>query len=191
MTWSYPPVSGATHSGQRSRRSRPRLSCRPGWPDKNNPTQNFDPAKASRLNPATPPDWRWRVKPLLDQRKDEERPAGIQLLKLDASVETKLSAQATMLEGFQAVAARHQHALERLRNARQILFRGNVGLVRFEREDQKITAVHEVYTSFSDPAATRRSLPEAFLVQVASLGPKPEDRPERLRERQSSRRRAA
>lgn len=156
-----------------------------GWPDKNNPTQNFDPAKASRLNPATPPDWRWRVKPLLDQRKDEERPAGIQLLKLDASVETKLSAQATMLEGFQAVAARHQHALERLRNARQILFRGNVGLVRFEREDQKITAVHEVYTSFSDPGQPTPQItkPEAFLVQVACLGPEPEDRPERLREK--------
>ena len=90
-----------------------------------------------------------------------------------------------MLEGFQAVAARHQHALERLRNARQILFRGNVGLVRFEREDQKVTAVHEVYTSFSDPGQPTPQItkPEAFLVQVARLGPEPEDRPERLREK--------
>ena len=71
------------------------------------------------------------------------------------------------------------------RNARQILFRGNVGLVRFEREDQKITAVHEVYTSFSDPTQPTPQItkPEAFLVQVASLGPEPEDRPERLREK--------
>src|SRR5262249_57903290 len=93
-----------------------------GWPDKNDPAhpENFDPAKASRLNPAVPPDWRWRVQPLLDRRKDEERPASIQLLKLDAFGETKLSAQATMLEGFQAVAARHQHALQRLGTDRQI-----------------------------------------------------------------------
>ena len=31
-------------------------------------------AKSSRLNPATPPDWRWRVKPLLDDRA--RRPTG-------------------------------------------------------------------------------------------------------------------
>ena len=70
-------------------------------------------------------------------------------------------------------------------NARQILFRGNVGLVRFEREDQKVTAVHEVYTSFSDPGQPTPQItkPEAFLVQVARLGPEPEDRPERLREK--------
>ena len=59
-----------------------------------------------------------------------------------------------MLEGFQAVAARHQHALKRLRNARQILFRGNVGLRPIRaRETARSTAVHEVYTSFSDPDA--------------------------------------
>jgi hypothetical protein len=157
-----------------------------GWPDQNDPArpETFDPAKASRINTATPPDWRWRVKPLVDQRKNEERPAAIRLLDLDPSVETKLSAPATMLEGFQAVAARHQHALERLRNARQILFRGNVGLVRFERDGVKLTAFHEVYTSFSDPTQPTPQIikPEAFLVQVAPLGPEPEDRPERLRE---------
>jgi hypothetical protein len=90
-----------------------------------------------------------------------------------------------MLEGFQAVAARHQHALERLRNARQILFRGNVGLVRFTRDGARLTAVHEVYSSFSDPSQPNPEIPkpEAFLVQIAPLGPEPEDRPERLREK--------
>jgi hypothetical protein len=158
-----------------------------GWPDQNDPArpETFDPSKASRINPAAPPDWRWRVKPLIDRRDDGERPAAIQLLKLDPSVESKLAAPATMLEGFAAVAARHQHALERLRNSRQILFRGNVGLVRFTRDGATVTAVHEVYTSFSDPSQPNPQIPkpEAFLVQVAPLGPEPEDRPERLREK--------
>ena len=47
-----------------------------GWPDDNDPdpTAPFDPDKATRLNPATPPDWRWRVTPLLD-RAGRRRPA--------------------------------------------------------------------------------------------------------------------
>jgi hypothetical protein len=172
----YPP---GLHEGDLTPVMRSRLLSTPvrlptwGWPD------------LSRINPATPPDWRWRVTPLLDKRKEEERPSAIRLLKLDPSVETKLASPATVLEGFQAVAARHQHALERLRNSRQILFRGNVGLVRFEKDGAKITAFHEVYTSFTDPSQPTPQItkPEAFLVQVAPLGPEPEDRPERLREK--------
>jgi len=186
----YPP---GVHEGDLTPVMRSRLVSTPvrlptwGWPDQNDPTrpETFDPSKASRINPATPPDWRWRVKPLIDQRDDVARPAGIQLLKLDSTVESRLASPATMLEGFQAVAARHQHALERLRNSRQILFRGNVGLVRFTRDGVKLTAFHEVYTSFSDPSQPNPQIPkpEAFLVQVAPLGPEPEDRPERLREK--------
>ena len=44
------------------------------------PTTPFDPTKATRLNPAAPPDWRWRVKPLLDERADAERPEPIRPL---------------------------------------------------------------------------------------------------------------
>jgi hypothetical protein len=119
-----------------------------GWPDRNNPERpdTFDPLKSSRVNPAKLPDWRWRVKPLLDPRRDTDRPKPIQLLALDVDVEAKLSAPATILEGYQKVAARHQYALNRLRNARQILFRGNVGRVRFQaHDDGRIDAIHEVF----------------------------------------------
>jgi len=157
-----------------------------GWPDLNNPDRpdTFDPLKSSRLNPAKLPDWRWRVKPLLDERHDSERPQPIQLLVLDANVEAKLSDPATILEGYQQVAARHQHALNRLRNARQILFRGNVGRVRFEAHDNgRLDAIHEVFTTFSDPdepAVTTEKV-EPYLVQVAPLGPEDEEPPTRLR----------
>jgi hypothetical protein len=158
-----------------------------GWPDHNDPErpETFDPLKATRLNPAKPPDWRWRVKPLLDQRPDGDRPEPIQLLALDdADVEAKLSDPATILEGYQKVAARHQHALGRLRNARQILFRGNVGRLRFEAHaDGRLDAIHEVYTAFSNPDVPAVVSPkvEPYLVQVASLGPEVEEPPTRLR----------
>jgi hypothetical protein len=159
-----------------------------GWPDRNDPQRpdTFDPLKSSRLNPAKLPDWRWRVKPLLDSRRDTDRPKPIQLLPLDADVEAKLSAPATILEGYQKVAARHQHALNRLRNARQILFRGNVGRVRFQaHDDGRIDAIHEVFTSFSDPdePAVTTAKVEPYLVQVAPLGPEEEEPPTRLRQK--------
>ena len=174
---------------------RSRLSAVPvrlptwGWPDRNDPERpdTFDPLKSSRLNPARPPDWRWRVKPLLDRRGDSERPQPIQLLALDdLEVEAKLGDPATILEGYQQVAARHQHALNRLRNARQILFRGNVGRVRFEAHaDGRLDAIHEVFTTFSDPdePAVTTAKVEAYLVQVAHLGPEDEEPPVRLRQK--------
>ena len=89
-----------------------------------------------------------------------------------------------MIDGYQAIAARHQHALGHLRNARQILFRGNFAVVRFNQLDGGVVeAVHEVYTAFTDPdqAADLESKPEPYMVQVASLGPLLEDPPTRLR----------
>ena len=156
-----------------------------GWPDLNESGRPFDPLKSSRLNPNRPPDWRWRVTPLLDQRPDGDRPAPIQLLPLDeAAVEAQLADPATVIDGYQKVAARHQHALNRLRNARQILFRGNVGRLRFAAHSGgRLDAIHEVFTAFRDPAVPSAEPPEVepYLVQVAALGPEDEAPPERLR----------
>jgi hypothetical protein len=160
-----------------------------GWPDHNDPRDpaTNKPEKASRINPAKPPDWTWRVQPLLDQRADADRPAGIRLLPLDEStVDTQLSSPDTVLDGYRAIAARHQHALNRLRNARQILFRANVGRVRFRtNDDGTLDAIHEVYTTFSDPDQPAAIDPkvEAFLVQEAKLGPLTELPPSTLRQK--------
>jgi hypothetical protein len=155
-----------------------------GWPDLNDPAhpESFDETLATRIERT--PDWRWRVRPLLDVRPDDQRPAGIRTLELDAGVEDLLADPSTVFAGYQKVAARHQHALNRLRNARQILFRANVGRVRFQpHEDGKLDAVHEVFTTFADPddPAPTPVEPEPFLVQVAHLGPSNEKPPTRLR----------
>jgi hypothetical protein len=74
----------------------------------------------------------------------------------------------------------------RLRNARQFLFRANVGRVTFRsKDDGRLDAVHEVFTTFADPdrPAAIDPVPEAFLVQIAHLGPEEEAPPERLRKK--------
>jgi hypothetical protein len=139
----------------------------------------------SRLNPATPPDWRWRVTPLRDGRANGERPQPIQELEIDHdAIAQQLIGDETVIDAYQALAARHQHALGHLRNARQLLFHSNFGLVRFnERDGGVIEAVNEVHMAIEDPDSPVPTVPkpEPYMVHVASLGPLDEDPPSRLR----------
>jgi hypothetical protein len=140
---------------------------------------------ASRLNPARPPDWRWRIKPLRDERSDAERPEPIRPLELDDdAIESDLDDPDKALSAYAAIATRHQHALGHMRNARQILFRSNFGLVRFVSDDGRIDAVHEVYTAFADPdqPTAEPPKPQPYLFQIAPLGPEDEDPPGPLRD---------
>jgi hypothetical protein len=159
-----------------------------GWPDDNpekTPPDQRDETKSSRINPAAPPDWRWRVKPLLDSRPDVARPEPIRPLEIDYDeIDQQLNADATVADAYQTIAARHQHALGHLRNARQILFRANFGVVRFnDLGGGVIEAVHELYTTFVDPDSPVAAPPkvEPYVVHKASLGPLDEAPPSRLR----------
>jgi hypothetical protein len=161
-----------------------------GWPNDPPPEDGSDqdPTTTSRLNPQRPPDWRWRILPLLDLRPDEKRPEPIRPRVLDdTEIHNLLASDDTKVQAYQKIAARHQSSLGRLRNARQILFRSNFGVARFEREDDgSLTVVHEVYTAFKDPEdpnPAARPVPEPYLVQRASLGPVVEDPPTELRTR--------
>lgn len=151
-----------------------------GWID-DNPPGETDPAKTSRLNPAHPPEWRWRVTPLLDERPDADRPSPIRAFPLDdAQIETQAADPATTFAALRAVAVRHQHALERMRNTRQMMFRANFGICRFESDGDAITAVGEVYTEAIDPA-TQLPVMGPYMVHRAPLGPLTEDPPDQLR----------
>lgn len=155
-----------------------------GWLDDNDPDSADDPRPelTTRLNPAHPPDWRWRAEPLLDQRPDAERPAPIRALAIDdAAVEAQLADPDQVLSALQTIAARHQSALDRMRNSRQMLFRSNFGVCRFTTDPGgAITAVQELYTSATDPE-TQLPVLAPFLVQSAPLGPLDEPPPDRLR----------
>ena len=162
-----------------------------GWPDENEGDAD-DPAKKTRLNPAVPPDWRWRVKALVDERKDSDRPKPAQPLAIDvAAIDALLTTSETnpvagqAAQAYLLLAARHQDAIEKTKNSRQILFRSNFGLVRFEHDGTKLVAVHELISAFLDPT---EALPQAALVPAtymlhkAVLGPEDEAPPDTLRE---------
>jgi hypothetical protein len=151
-----------------------------GWLDDNEPGE-ARPELTTRLNPAKPPDWRWKVRPLLDGRPDMERPTPIRARPIDdAAVEAQIADPAQVFTALQTIAARHQSALDRMRNARQMLFRSNFGICRFTTDAGAITAVHELYTSALDPE-TQLPVMDAYLVQKAPLGPVVESPPDTLR----------
>ena len=143
-----------------------------GWPDD------------TTINPAQRPDWSWRVEPVFDLRADDERPAPIQQFKFgDASgVQVALTQDLgpESVKGFHAVAERQQHALETLKNSRQILFRSNFGLVRFERREGVLHAIHEMYTAARRPeeSGTEPLLPQLFVLHEAALAAPGAVRPE-------------
>ena len=152
-----------------------------GWLDDNEPGEPVRPELTTRLNPAHPPDWRWCVEPLLDDRLDAERPTPIRARPIDdAAVEAQLNDPDQVFSALQTIAARHQSALDRMRNARQMMFRSNFGVCRFTTEGEAITAVHELYTSAPDPE-TQLPVFDRYLVQTALLGPVVEPPPEHLR----------
>lgn len=143
-----------------------------GWPDD------------TTINPSQRPDWSWRVEPIFDLRADEARPAPIQQFRFpDASgVQVALTEAAgpDSIKGFHAVAGRQQHSLETLKNSRQILFRSNFGLVRFERQEGVLHAVHEMYTAARRPeeTGTEPLLPQLFVLHRAALTVPGATRPE-------------
>jgi hypothetical protein len=130
-----------------------------GWPD------------GSTVNPATPPDWQWRVEPLIDQRAEAARPEAARPLAIDKQALNDILGSANSprtIEAYQQLAARHQRTLKTLRHSRQILFRSNFGVLRFERSGGVLNAVHEIYTAVPR-LATDVPKPELFVRHVAPL----------------------
>ena len=111
-----------------------------GWPE------------GTTVDPAKLPDWSWRLKPTLDLRPESERPPPGQLRALDPpeprvqSILVDHTEPGKELMAYATIAARHMDQFDKLRHSRQILFRSNFALVRFERAPD-LTAVHEVYTA--------------------------------------------
>jgi hypothetical protein len=142
----------------------------------------------STVNPATPPDWQWRVEPVIDQRPDAQRPEAARPQTIDkATLNAILSNpnSSKTIEAYQLMAARHQRTLQTLRHSRQILFRSNFGVLRFERTAGVLHAVHEIYTAVPK-LATDEPKPELFVRHVAALAapgaPKPETTLQPLKE---------
>jgi hypothetical protein len=150
-----------------------------GWP------------KGSVINPAELPDWSWRVDPIFDVRADGARPPALTPLDIDVDAEAMLTEinSPRLLDGYQAASSRHQRAVTTLRNSRQILFRSNFGVVRFEERPSPsatgspvLHAIHELYSAARLPedGGTDALKPELFVLHEAALAAPEAIRPEQL-----------
>jgi hypothetical protein len=171
-------LPSGTSEGEIPREYRGKLKQEPtllptlGWPDD------------TTINPAQRPDWSWHVEPIFDLRADDARPEPIRALEFSdaTAVEAAFASPdaAGAIAGYQAVAARQQRSLETLKNSRQILFRANFGLVRFERREGVLHAIHEMYTAARLPeeAGTEPLKPQLFVLHEAALAAPGAVRPE-------------
>jgi hypothetical protein len=143
-----------------------------GWP------------KGSVINPAALPDWSWRVEAIFDLRPDAARPPAIRPLDIEVDAEAMLTeiGAPRALDGYHAAVARHQRAVETLRNSRQMLFRSNFGVVRFEERSGVLHAIHELYTAARLPedVGSAELKPDLFVLHEAALEAPAAIRPEQL-----------
>jgi hypothetical protein len=131
-----------------------------GWPD------------ATTIN--RPPDFQWRAKALRDQRADGERPDAAKLDPLNPA-NTDVTPN---LDAYRQILVRHAKQLTQLLNSRQILFANNLGLVRFENENETLVAVQELHTTFPFVGAETLEKSEPFTIHRVPLSSPNETKPE-------------
>lgn len=103
-----------------------------GWP------------KETEIAENNPPDWRWRVHNVWDERENTSRPKPTQLLATNGEVKYKT------IDGLRKIASRHiAQAKQDANFTRQILFKANIGLVSFEKEEKGPLTVKQQL--FADP----------------------------------------
>src|SRR5678815_4920228 len=141
--------------------------------------------KGTKLNDSKRPNWSWRSEVMLDERPDSERPAPAQPDLLDPA--NPNADVPNDKAGIRRAANRHLRQFEKLGNSRQILFRNNLGLVRFEKRGDALVMIHELYAAVPDPADPLNKPPTPQLytrheARLDNLNPfdatKPEDVPD-------------
>ncbi|PHN01997.1 metallophosphoesterase family protein [Flavilitoribacter nigricans] len=128
------------------------------------------------------PDWSWRVHNVIDERREEERPGITQLVKIEETVESRT------VDAFRKTAARHSRQIKQVNFTRQILFKANIGLVTFEKEEKKdgvekeppIHLIHNLYAVPFQADAKAAQQQELFAVHRIVLAASEADQPPSL-----------
>ena len=130
------PDPAVVSPGRRGRLARtPSLIPAAGWPE------------GTAFPDDKPPDWRWRLEVLRDDRPETELPTNLQQPLFTSAQELK---PADALPAYRAIAARHQAVTgTRFEHLRQIVFSSNIGVVRLRREGTTgpLTLRHSFYSA--------------------------------------------
>jgi hypothetical protein len=121
-----------------------------------------------------PPDWAWRFRPARDTRPIAERPEPARPAPLDDS--DPAADAPTTIEGYRLAARRHARQLERVSFTSQVLFDSNVGVVRLERSDGRLNAVHELHARPAGATDAAVYTVHSVVLEPAATDP-PESRP--------------
>jgi hypothetical protein len=126
------PAGGSVRPGRRARmRRKPAVLPADGWP--------------AGSATSGPPDWRWRLEVVRDERPHAQLPAGaptIPMLSWDAG---------EPLQSYAAIAASHQQVTRDPKDPlRLLVFRNNVGLVRFSADGGDVKVAHALLSSADD-----------------------------------------
>lgn len=151
------PQGAFLSPGRRARLKRkPSLVPARGWPP--NTTMPDD----------KPPDWRWRLRLLRDERPDSALPPGARQPQLPASAELNV---ANPIAGYRAIAGRHaQAALTGFDHMRTMVFPCNVGLVKFSGGGPSLEVEHTLLSR----SAPESDVPAENTVFRISLAPSQE-----------------
>jgi hypothetical protein len=136
------PFPANVSPGRRGRLVRkPSLIPAAGWP-------------AGTAFPADkPPDWRWRLTVLRDDRPESALPPMLRQPLFTAAQEL---VPGDAFKGYQAIAARHQQAtMTRFEHLRQLVFKSNIAVVRLLRgADGSLRLRHSLYSADAPGSAT-------------------------------------
>ncbi len=130
-------------------------------------------------NVKRPPDWRWRIHNILDERTEEERP---ELIRLEAIPE---ETEAKTVAALREIAKRHIAQAKKVNFARQILFKSNIGVVSFEKigdkEDEKILQLkHALFATPYEGKADEQQKHERYTLHKIELEAPADEQPPEL-----------
>ena len=143
----------------------------------------------STVNPATPPDWQWRVEPVIDQRPDSQRPEAARPQTIDKDALNAILSNPELVEHDQGLPADGRappaHAADAAALAPDPVPQQLRRACGSSAPPACCSAVHEIYTAVPK-LPTDEPKPELFVRHVAALAapgtPKPETTLQPLKE---------
>ena len=113
-----------------------------------------------------PPDWAWRLAPVIDTRASSERPVGAR-----QTVTAEVAPGPDAVRHYGTLAAAHVQAMDTVAVNRGLQYLCNVGVVRFAVTGAALTVRQELYSRRPKPDANESA--DAYIVHETGLDPVP------------------
>ena len=123
----------------------------------------------SSVKPDREPDWSWRADDIWDERSEKDRPKETQLESISGDPQERT------MDALRKIASRHIAQAKKVNFTRQILFKVNLGLVTFEKEEERLHVLHNMYAVGQNGKKGKIQEQELFALHKIPLSPSPTD----------------